>query len=242
VEILTWLDDCTRFAIRVTAHPRVTGPIVVNQFRQAFKTHGIPASTLTDNGMVFTTRFSGGRGGRNGFESELRRLNIVQKNGKANHPTTQGKVERYQQTMKKWLRRRDTQPTSISELQSLLDLFVDEYNHRRPHRSLPHRATPAALFTTMPKSLPGASRDTDTLERVRHDRIDESGCVTLRVNGRMHHIGLGRTLARTHVIILAQDLNVRVVNAITGELIRELTIDPNRDYQPTGAPKGPTRK
>ncbi|MCW2749601.1 MAG: Integrase catalytic region, partial [Aeromicrobium sp.] len=153
-EILTWLDDCTRFATRVTAHHRVTGPIVVTEFRQAIKTHGIPASTLTDNGMVFTTRFSGGRGGRNGFESELRRLHIVQKNGKANHPTTQGKVERYQQTMKKWLRAQPVQPSTIAELQTLLDAFVDEYNHRRPHRSLPHRATPATAYQARLKATP----------------------------------------------------------------------------------------
>lgn len=238
-EILTWLDDCTRFVIRVTAHHRVTGPIVVTEFRNAVKTHGIPASTLTDNGMVYTTRLSGGRGGRNGFESELRSLNIVQKNGKANHPTTQSKVERFQQTLKKWLRQQPEQPSTITELQTLLDAFVDEYNHRRPHRSLPHQATPAALFTSMPKALPGASRDADTLERVRHDRIDQSGKVTLRVNGRMHHIGLGRTHWRTHVLIISQDLHIRVVNAITGELIRELTIDPDRDYQPTSRPRGP---
>ena len=92
VEILTWLDDCTRYALRVTAHTRVTSPIVLAQFRTAIKTAGIPASTLTDNGMVYTTRFAGGRGGRNGFEAELRRLNIVQKNGRPNHPTTQGGV------------------------------------------------------------------------------------------------------------------------------------------------------
>jgi hypothetical protein len=71
VEILPWLDDCTRHAVRITAHHRVTGPIVLAEFRQAIKTHGIPASTLTDNGMVFTTRFSGGNGGRNAFEAEL---------------------------------------------------------------------------------------------------------------------------------------------------------------------------
>ena len=242
-EILTWLDDCTRFAIRVTAHRRVTGPIVVTEFRQASKTHGIPASTLTDNGMVFTTRFSGGRGGRNGFESELRRLNIIQKNGKANHPTTQGKVERYQQTMKKWLRGQPTQPATIDQLQTLLDAFADEYNNRRPHRSLPHQATPAALFNSIPKALPAASRDADTLERVRHDRIDTSGTVTLRVEGKMHHIGLGRTLARTHVIIISQDLHVRVVNAITGELIRELTIDPTATTNPPDDhPAQPPRK
>ncbi len=242
VEILPWLDDCTRYAVRVTAHRRVTGPIVLAEFRQAIKTHGIPASTLTDNGMVFTTRFAGGRGGRNGFESELRRLNIVQKNSRANHPTTCGKVERFHQTLKKWLRSQPTQPSSVTDLQALIDVFVEEYNHRRPHRSLPHRATPASLFDTMPKALPGNSRDTDTLERVRHDRVDDSGCVTLRVNGKMHHIGIGRTLARTHIILLVHDLHVRIANAITGELLRELTIDPDRDYQPTGAPKGPTRK
>jgi transposase InsO family protein len=234
VEILTWLDDCTRMAIRVTAHRRVTTPIVLAEFRAAIKTAGIPASTLTDNGMVFTVRLAGiGRqGGRNSFEAELRRLHITQKNGRPNHPATQGKVERFQQTFKKWLRAQPDQPSTIDELQTILDTFVDEYNHRRPHRSLPHRATPAALFDTMPKALPGNSRDPDTHDRIRHDRIDKTGAVTLRVNGRLHHIGVGRTHTRTHVILLIQDLHVRIVNAITGELLRELTIDPERDYQP----------
>jgi transposase InsO family protein len=232
-EILTWLDDCTRMAIRVTAHHRVTTPIVLAEFRTAVRTVGIPASTLTDNGMVFTVRLAGiGRqGGRNAFENELRRLHVIQKNGRPNHPTTQGKVERFQQTLKKWLRAQPIQPTTIIELQTLLDAFVDEYNNRRPHRSLPHQATPAALFDTMPKGLPGNSRDTDTHDRVRHDRIDKTGCVTLRVNGKLHHIGVGRTHAQTHVILLIQDLNVRIVNAITGELLRDLQIDPTRDYQ-----------
>lgn len=233
VEILSWLDDCTRMALRVTAHHRITAPIVLSEFRQAVKTHGIPASTLTDNGMVFTVRLAGiGRqGGRNSFENELRRLHIIQKNGQPNHPTTQGKVERFQQTFKKWLRAQPTQPRTIADLQGFLDVFVDEYNHRRPHRSLPHRATPATLFTTMPKALPSNSRDAETHDRIRHDRVDKSGAVTLRVNGRLHHIGVGRTHSRTHVILLIQDLNVRVVNAITAELLRDLVIDPNRDYQ-----------
>jgi len=130
------------------------------------------------------------------------------------------------------LRAQPDQPTTIEELQALLDAFVDEYNHRRPHRSVPRAATPAALFDAMPKALPGNSRDADTHNRIRHDRIDKTGAVTLRVNGRLHHIGVGRTHARTHIILLMQDLEVRIVNAITGELLRELTIDPSRDYQP----------
>jgi hypothetical protein len=70
--------------------------------------------------------------------------------------------------------------------------------------------------------------------------VDQTGCVTLRVDGRLHHIGVGRTHARTHVLLLVQDLNVRIINAATGELLRRLTIDPTRDYQPTGGPPGPT--
>ena len=169
VEILTWLDDHSRYALHVTAHPRVTGPIVLATFRQAADLHGYPASTLTDNGMVYTTRFAGGRGGRNELETELRRLGIVQKNSRPNHPTTCGKVERFQQTLKKWLTAQPAQPTTIAELQALLDAFVDDYNHHRPHRSLPHRATPAAAYAARPKATPAADRSTDTHDRVRHD-------------------------------------------------------------------------
>src|SRR5262245_32473486 len=74
-----WLDDPSLYALSVTAHQPVTGPAVLATVRAAVTAHGAPASTLTDNGMVFTTRYSGGRGGRNGFETELRRLGITQK-------------------------------------------------------------------------------------------------------------------------------------------------------------------
>ncbi|GCD88947.1 IS481 family transposase [Nocardioides sp. LS1] len=234
VEIITWLDDCTRYALHVSAHRAITTPIVKASFRKAAGQHGIPASTLTDNGMVYTVRLAGiGRqGGRNSFEQQLRDWHVVQKNSRPSHPTTCGKVERFQQTMKKWLRAQPVQPSTIAELQALLDRFVAEYNHRRPHRSLPHRATPATLYDSTPKALPGPSRAPDTHDRIRHDRVDKSGTVTLRVAGQMRHIGVGRTHKGTHVILLVQDLDVRVVHAITGELLRELTIDPNRDYQP----------
>jgi transposase InsO family protein len=233
-EILTWLDDCSRYALSVTAHRRVTGPIVLTAFRKAATTQGFPASTLTDNGMVFTTRYAGGRGGRNHLEHELRERNITQKNGKPNHPQTQGKVERFQQTLKKWLRAQPTQPGSLTELQSLLDQFTELYNHHRP---LPHRATPAAIYTTLPKAAPSADRTTDTHNRVRHDKIDKTGTVTLRIAGRLRHIGVGRTHARTRVILLVQDLHVTVTHAATGEILRDLIIDPRKDYQPRGPKK-----
>jgi Integrase core domain len=130
--------------------------------------------------------------------------------------------------------------TSTAELQTQLDAFVEAYNHCRPHRSLPHHATPATAYTARPKADP-ATR-TDTHNRVRTDRIDQAGVITVRVAGRLHHIGVVRTYTDTRVLILIQDLHVRIINAATGELLRELTLDPTKDYQPTGAPKGPKRK
>jgi transposase InsO family protein len=239
-EILTWLDDHSRYALRVTAHHTVTGPVVLASFRAAVHEHGAPASTLTDNGMVFTTRFSGGKGGRNGLENELRQLGVNQKNGRPNHPQTQGKAERFQQTLKKWLAAQDPQPADLAALQALLDTFTACYNQQRPHRSLPHRATPATACAARPKATPG-DRAADTHDRVRTDRIDATGVVTLRHAGKLHHIGVGRTHARTHVIMLIQDLHIRIINAATGELLRQLTLDPNRDYQPTGRPPGPPK-
>lgn len=236
-EILSWIDDHSRFVLHLSAHRRVTAQIVLASFRSTYAVHGIPAETLTDNGMVYTVRFATGRGGRTALEAELARLGVRQKNSAANHPTTCGKVERWQQTLKKWLQAQRDQPRTLAELQAMLERFAEHYNTRRPHRSLAHRATPATAYNARPKAMPGNSEAADSHDRVRHDKIDTDGKLTLRINGRLHHIGMGRTLARTPVVMLIHDLHVRVVHAATGELLRDLIIDPSRDYQPSGKPR-----
>jgi transposase InsO family protein len=238
VEIVTWIDDHSRQALSVTAWPVTTGEVTLATFRAACQKYGVPASTLTDNGNVYTTRFAGGRGGRNGLENELRALGVTQKNGRPSHPQTQGKVERFQQTLKKWLAAQ-APATSLAELQDQLDQFTAYYNTRRPHRSLPRRSPPAVAYNARPKATPG-DRAGDTHDRVRTDRIDDTGKVTLRHAGRLYHIGIGRAHAGTHVLLLVRDLHIRVVDAATGELLRELTLDPSRNYQPTSRPAGPT--
>ncbi len=136
-------------------------------------------------------------------------------------------------------RRPETSPTALDP--ALIDLIV------RLRKCLPSPAwttapTPSPGTWTTTKDVPGEVTDPRTHDRVRHDRVDKAGSVTLRHNGRLHHIGIGRTYEGTCVILLVQDLQIRVVNAITGELLRELLLNPHTDYQPTGAPKGPTRK
>ena len=241
-EIITWLDDHARYALHVSAHSRITGRIVLGTFTETAGQHGYPSSVLTDNGLVYTTRFSGGRGGRNGLESELQRLDIIQKNSRPNHPTTCGKVERFQQTMKNWLAAQPLQPTTIAELQALIDQFVPAYNNDRPHRSLPNRATPTTAYNARPKAGPSADRSAEAHYRVLNDKVDTLGKLSLRVNGRMHHIGVGAEHARTQVLKLVDGLHIRIINAATGELLRELTLNPTRDYQPLGRPPGPKPK
>ena len=223
VDVLTFLDDHARLALTVTAYPVVTVHRVLTQFRDTVAEFGPPASTLTDNGLVFTTRV---RGGKNTFENELSLLGIDQKNGRPNHPQTQGKVERFQQTFKKWLR---TQPPSatIENLQAQLDSFRDYYNTVRPHRPLDRR-TPAETYAARSKATPAG---TDGHWRIRQDRVDESGSITLRYNSRMHHIGIGRAHKHERVRVLIHDREIRVIKPATGELLRELTLDPTRDYQ-----------
>ena len=229
-EILVWLDDHSRYALSVTAHHRVTGDTVVDTFNHTAADQGFPASVLTDNGMVYTTRFAGGRGGRNRLETVLADLGIDQKHSRPNHPTTCGKVERFHQTLKKWLTAQEPQPDTTGELQALIDVFIDEYNHHRPHRSL-GRATPAVAYNRLPKTGPAGS-NAGPHYRIRRDRIDKTGAVSLRRAGRMHHISIGRAHNHTAVILLIDNLDIRVINTNTGELLRALTLNPNTGYQP----------
>jgi leucine-zipper of insertion element IS481 len=108
-----------------------------------------------------------------------------------------------------------------------------------PHRAPAHRSPPAIACNARPKAAPG-DRATDAHHRVRAEIIGATGTVTLRHAGKLHHIGIGRPHAGTHVLLLIRDLHIRIIDAATGELLRELTLDPTRNYQPNGPPPGPT--
>jgi len=150
VEILNWLDDHSRYLLACTAYARVTGPDVVTSFTATAAIYGLPASTLTDNGTVYTARFTHGH---NDFERLLATLGITQKNGRPGHPQTQGKIERFHQTLKRWLRPRP-RPSTMADMQQLLDQFTAVYNTQRTHRALPPSTTPAQAYNDRPKANP----------------------------------------------------------------------------------------
>src|SRR5215207_4143675 len=231
VEILNILDDHSRVNIAAKARRITLGPQVVDTFLAAFDRWGIPAEVLTDNGAVFTGRQRGQ--GRVALEVQLGQRGIRTSHSRPYHPQTCGKVERFHQTQKKWLAAQ-TPSATVAGLQRQLDRFARYYNTIRPHRALSRR-TPAQAYVARPKAVP-TGPIIDPHHRVRHDKIDRWGAISLRHNSRLHHIGLGTRLAGTPVTLLIDDLHIRVIHHHTGQLIRELILDPTRDYQPRGVP------
>jgi transposase InsO family protein len=228
VEILDVLDDHSRLLVASDAKIVFKAADVVASFHHAAAVHGLPAQLLTDNGAVFTAAPRGG--GRCAIELECDRLGIRLHHSTPYHPQTCGKVERYHQTLKRWLAKQPRART-IAELQAQVDRFRAYYNQVRPHRAIGRR-TPAEAYADRPKATPsGAAIPVHC--RVRRDRLDRGGGVTLRHDSRLHHIKVGRRHAGTRVLMLVAGLHVRIVTE-DGELLRELVLDPSRDYQPMG--------
>ena len=224
VEIISWLDDHSRLLLSCSAHQPVTGDVVVATFLDAIEDHGTPASTLTDNGRVYTARSGGGR---NAFEYLLPILGVKQKNGSPWHPQTQGKIERFHQTLQRWLAARPA-ATTLRELQKLLDQFRVYYNEKRPHRAL-ERRTPAQAYQALPKALPAITL-APVHYRLRYDRADKKGTMTLRRGGRMHHLAVGAKHAGKRVLALVDEHHVTVIELHTGEVLSTHDIQPEKAY------------
>jgi transposase InsO family protein len=226
-EVLNQIDDHSRLAVGSDARVTFKAADVVACFRRAAATWGTPAQMLSDNGAIFTGIPRGG--GRVGLELELIGQGVRFRHSRPYHPQTCGKVERFHQTQKRWLAKQPPART-LRGLQDQLDRFRSYYNAVRPHRALGRR-TPLDAFDARPKALPTGAAIVDGHYRVRQDRVCDSGTITLRYNSRLHHIGLGRCHAGERVLVLAHDQHIRVLTE-HGTLIRELTLDPTRDYQP----------
>ena len=226
VEILNIIDDHSRLLVASRAFNTTKAADVVETFHQGAATWGLPASMLTDNGAVFTAE---ARNGTCAMELELLSLGIDFKHSRPYHPQTCGKVERFHQTLKKWLARQRRAPT-LAQLQDQLDRFAAYYNTTRPHRALGRR-TPAQAFAARTKARPRRQGITVPAQhRVRRDRIDTTGKVTLRYRSKLLHLGVGRRWAGLRVMLLVADRDVRVINH-DGELLAHFSIDPTKQYQ-----------
>jgi transposase InsO family protein len=227
IEILNWLDDHSRYLLSCRAFKPVTGKAVVDTFKLCINEYGLPQSTLTDNGTVYTARFVKGK---THFELLLAQLGVQQKNGSPGHPTTQGKIERFHQTQKTWLAQQP-RAENIYELQQQLDEFSHVYNDLRPHSAHRPMKTPLVAYHATIKATP-PENSIGAHYRIRYDTVDKFGKLTLRRNGLVHHLGIGIKHARTPVLILVDETDVTVIHSATGEIIATHVIDDNHNYWP----------
>jgi transposase InsO family protein len=228
-EILDFIDDHSRLIVAAVVRPITKGSDVVTTFHQAAARWGYPASLLTDNGAVYNAN---SRKGRTVLQSELARVGVVYKHSRPYHPQTCGKVERWHQTLKLFLDHQDP-ATTVAELQAQVDRFVDYYNFERPHRAR-RRMTPKEAFDARDKAHPG-SPIAATHFRVREDRVDKTGKVTLRYDSKLRTIHVGRPHKGTKIRLYVADRDVRVVT-FDGEFLGQLTLDPTKKYQPLEKP------
>ena len=131
--------------------------------------------------------------------------------------------------MKKYLAAQDP-PETKKQLQGQLDRFVVYYNSVRPHRAI-GRKTPLEAFEARTKAYPIGPKINVAGYRVRRDKVDKTGTVTLRSNSKLHHIGVGRPYAGKRVIMLIAGRHVSVIG-VDGSPLRRLKLDPTKDYQP----------
>jgi transposase InsO family protein len=225
VEILNGIDDHSRLCVAARARAVFTATAVVEAFQSAAATWGYPETVLSDNGAVFTAAYRGGVGA---LEAALLGLGIAFRHSRPYHPQTCGKVERFHQTLKKYLAHQDP-PVTLRQLQRQLDTFVAYYNEVRPHRAIGRR-TPVEAFGARVKATPSLAPVNVENHRVRQDVVDASGTITLRYLGKLRHLGVGRAHKGTRVLLFVAGADVRVVT-LDGELLHTFTIDPTKDYQ-----------
>ncbi len=221
VKIINVLDDCSRVLIRSKAEYRCTTETALAAFTEGAEQWGWPERFLSDNAKAF----------RFGLAEATAALGIAAGHSRPYHPQTCGKVERFHQTLKKWLA---AQPPAVTlqQLQQQLDQFTDIYNHTRPHRSLGRRI-PAQVHTATPTAGP-ANRPLNQPTDIRHLKVRSNGVICI---SRQYDISLGAAYIGNTVTVIITGLECHVFHQ--GQLIRQLTLNPKRRNQPLYNRPGP---
>lgn len=236
VSVFNTIDDHSRVLVRSKAVEHPTTNEAWATFCEATLVWGMPAGVLSDNGLAFSGKL---HGFETVFEANLRDAGIRPFNGRPFHPQTTGKVERFQQTLKKWLRKQPL-AADVAELQAQLDTFADHYNDERPHQGI-GRVTPASRWHASDRAEPSP----DPLEHpdyaprkpIRHD-LTVSADGTIGIGYYVIHIGVAHA-GRT-AVVMADERWVNVY--IDGLLIRHSRLDHTRRYQPSGKRRGGPRQ
>lgn len=213
VKVITMVDDCTRLCPGLKAVESVDGAAAFDAFTAAAEKWGWPQRFLSDNAKAYKISLAEAVGP----------MGIDHRHGRAYHPQTQGKVERFHYTLEKWLK---AQPraASLEELQAQVDTFRDYYNNRRPHRAI-GRKPPASVWEQTPKAGP-ADRPLGAPTSIHRITVSNGICYI----NKTYSITVGAAHTGQQATVIITGLSCHVF--IEGQLVRQLQLDPTRRYQP----------
>jgi putative transposase len=189
--IFQLIDDHARYAVASHVASSETAEGALTVVKRGIALHGVPQRLLSDNGLALNPSRRGVIGQLVAYVTSL---GVEAITGKPYKPTTQGKNERFHQTLFRFL---DKQPlaATIAELQAQVDEFDRIYNTERPHQGLPGRITPQTAWEATPKApaprpKPGAValppevaspyRDQHTVDGIRTTKVRRDGTVRAR--------------------------------------------------------------
>lgn len=236
VVIINIIDDHSRLCPASRAVVTCTTVNAWETLAQGGAHWGLPARILSDNGTQFN---QSRRNRRSQFEVNARNAGIVSIASTPYHPQTCGKVERFHETVKDWLSKQPHQPTTIAELQTMLDTFVEYYNTRRPHRSLDGRR-PAAVWGAQPHATPANTPITSTLNMRQQLKVNAGGNIRVHRHDANWSINVGVEYAG-----LTLDVIINTIDCIIfhdRQLVRTLRINPAVYHQASGRKTGGSKK
>jgi transposase InsO family protein len=216
VKVFNVIDDHSRLNVAATAMATCTGSASLRSLAAAAAVLGWPQRIQSDNAKAF----------RHTLTTALAELGIAAAHSRPHHPQTNGKVERFHQTQKRWLTNQHP-ADDIDGLQAQLDVFRFHYNHLRSHRGI-NRQIPAEVWTSAPKSGPADRALTPTSI---HTSIVIRGRITV---GSRYTISIGNRWEHREALTVISGTNCHVF--IDGTLARHLTLDPTRRTQPLHPP------
>jgi transposase InsO family protein len=213
VKIFNVVDDHSRLAVASVALETVTGAGALSAVAAGAMILGWPARFLSDNAAAF----------RHVLAGALAAIGVDAGHSRPYHPQTNGKVERFHQTQKRWLARQPP-AANLAELQAHLDLFRLVYNHHRPHRGI-GRQRPADVWAAAPKTGP-ADRPLGIPSRI-YTGIVNGGKLRL---GHTWRITIGAAFNDQRALAIVTGTACHIF--VNGRLARELTLNPTRVDQP----------
>lgn len=250
--IFQLIDDHSRYAVASHVAWGETSQAAIAVFDKAVIAHGVPQRLLSDNGSALNPSRRGVLGQ---LVVHVMALGVEPITGKPYKPTTQGKNERFHQTLFRYL---DKQPlaTTLDELQAQVDAFDQIYNTERGHQGLPGRVTPRTAWEATEKAeAPRPTRD--QLERPIRNRAQHrpvpndlpagTAVKTLTTYGtfylnKVHYkVDARRGLEQVLVITDGDQVGDKVTVAdLDGEILIEHTRPgPGVNYVGNGRPRGP---